>query len=117
MFGLEIPRTVAALKRDHLTRGTQSLKMQQTYMMNAQNDRECDSENFGARITEIRVTVEKIWLKEVLGTYLQFQNVPRANFGKFQGSVLKMVDCGWILNKGRDLNAKCLRLFSNMNYF
>jgi hypothetical protein len=35
MFGLEIPQTVAALKRDHLTRGTQSLKMQETSVMNA----------------------------------------------------------------------------------
>jgi hypothetical protein len=50
---------------------------------------------------------ENIWLKEISGTYLQFQKVSRANFGKFQGSVWKMVDCGLILNKGRGLNAKC----------
>jgi hypothetical protein len=83
MFGLEIPRTDAALKRDDLTWGTQSLKMQQTCIMNAWNERESDSENFDARITEIGVMVEKIRLKEVLGTYLQFQKVSRANFGKF----------------------------------
>jgi hypothetical protein len=35
MFGPEIPKTTAALKLDHLTRGTQSLKMQQTCIMNA----------------------------------------------------------------------------------
>jgi hypothetical protein len=38
--------------------------------MNAPNERESDSEDFGTRIGEIRVTVEKIWLVEVLGTYL-----------------------------------------------
>jgi hypothetical protein len=32
--------------------------------MNACNERESDSENFGARITEIRVTVENMWLKK-----------------------------------------------------
>jgi hypothetical protein len=85
--------------------------------MNATNERESDSKNFGARITKIRVTVEKIWLKEVSGTYLQFQKVSRANFGKFPQSVWKMMDCSLILNKGRGLSAKCLRLFSNMNYF
>jgi hypothetical protein len=31
-----------------------------------------DFENFGARITEIRVAVTKIWQKEVIGTYLEF---------------------------------------------
>jgi hypothetical protein len=97
--------------------GTQSLKMQQTCIMNARNERESASENFGARMTKIGVAVEKIWLKEVSGTYLQFWQVSRANFGKFQGSVWKMLDCWLILNKGRGLNAKCLRLFSNMNYF
>jgi hypothetical protein len=34
--------------------------------MNALNGRGSDSENFAARITGIGVTVEKIWLKEVL---------------------------------------------------
>jgi hypothetical protein len=79
--------------------------------------KESDSENFGARITKIRVTVEKIWLKEVSGTYLQFWKVSRANFGKFQGSVWKMVDCRLILNKDRGRKAKCSRLIINMNYF
>jgi hypothetical protein len=31
-----------------------------------------DFDNFGARITEIRVAVAKIWRKEVIGTYLEF---------------------------------------------
>jgi hypothetical protein len=47
--------------------------------------KESDFDNFGVRITKIRVTVEKIWLKEVLGTYLQFWKVSRANFGKILG--------------------------------
>jgi hypothetical protein len=38
--------------------------------MNAQKERGSDSENFGDRITEFRVTVAKIWRKEVIGTYL-----------------------------------------------
>jgi hypothetical protein len=38
--------------------------------MNAWNERESDSENFGERITEFEVTVAKIWRKEVIGTYL-----------------------------------------------
>jgi hypothetical protein len=38
--------------------------------MDVQNTRECDPKNFGIRITEIRVVVEKIWLKEVLGAFL-----------------------------------------------
>jgi hypothetical protein len=40
--------------------------------MNARNERQSDLDNFGARINEIGVTVEKIWLKEDSGTYLQF---------------------------------------------
>jgi hypothetical protein len=36
--------------------------------MNAWTKRGGGSENFGARITEIGFTVEKIWLFEVLGT-------------------------------------------------
>jgi hypothetical protein len=38
--------------------------------MNACNERESDSENFGERITEFEVTVAKKWRKEVIGTYL-----------------------------------------------
>jgi hypothetical protein len=38
--------------------------------MNAQKERGSDSKNFGERITEFRVTVIKIWQKEVIGTYL-----------------------------------------------
>jgi hypothetical protein len=38
--------------------------------MNAWNERESDSENFDERITEFKVTVVKIWRKEVIGTYL-----------------------------------------------
>jgi hypothetical protein len=36
------------------------------YMTNIKR-RGCDPQNFGARILRIRVVVEKIWLKEVLG--------------------------------------------------
>jgi hypothetical protein len=43
--------------------GTQSFKMQQTCIMNACNERESDSENFGERITEFEVTVAKKWRK------------------------------------------------------
>jgi hypothetical protein len=43
--------------------------------MNALNERECDSENFGARITGIGSTVEKIWLKDVLEANLEFWKV------------------------------------------
>jgi hypothetical protein len=39
---------------------TQSIKIQQTYIMNASNKRESDSEDFGAKIIGIRVVVEKI---------------------------------------------------------
>jgi hypothetical protein len=38
--------------------------------MNAWNERGCDSENFGKRITEFEVTVAKIWRKEVIGVDL-----------------------------------------------
>jgi hypothetical protein len=38
--------------------------------MNAWNERESDSENFGERTTEFELTVVKIWRKEVIGTYL-----------------------------------------------
>jgi hypothetical protein len=54
--------------------------MQQPCIMSAGNERGSDSENFGARITEIGVTVEKIWLKEVLGL--------NWNFGKVSGTYL-----------------------------
>jgi hypothetical protein len=57
---LEIPRTVVATKQDHLIVGTQSIKMQQTCIMNAWSLRGSDSENFDKRITEFEVTVEKI---------------------------------------------------------
>jgi hypothetical protein len=64
-LGLEIPWTIVALKQDHLIMGTQSIKMQQTYIMNAWSERESDFENFGKRITEFEVTVAKIWNFEV----------------------------------------------------
>jgi hypothetical protein len=38
--------------------------------MNAWNERESDSKNFGERIIEFEVTVAKIWRKGVVGTYL-----------------------------------------------
>jgi hypothetical protein len=40
--------------------------------MNAWQERGSDYEHFGTRIDEIRVTVVKIWRKEVVGTYLEF---------------------------------------------
>jgi hypothetical protein len=68
-LGLEIPRTVVALKRDHPIVGhTNNQNAKKTCIMNAWNERGCGSENFGARITEIGFTVEKIWLFEVSGT-------------------------------------------------
>jgi hypothetical protein len=39
--------------------------------MNALDERGSDSENFGARIAEIGVTVVKIWRKEVAGIFLE----------------------------------------------
>jgi hypothetical protein len=44
--------------------------MQQTYIMNAWNEIGSDSKNFCEKITEFKVTVAKIWRKEVIGTYL-----------------------------------------------
>jgi hypothetical protein len=96
-LGLEIPRIVVAPKRDHLIAGIQSIKMQQTWIMNAWNESGCGSENFGAGITEIRFTVEKIWLFEVSGTYLWFWKVARVksrNTFEFQGCCLKFY---WIV--------------------
>jgi hypothetical protein len=69
--------------------------MQQTYIMNAWNERVNYSENFGARITEIRVAVAKIWRKEDIGSYLEFLEVARAISGNIfenQGVFLKI--CG-----------------------
>jgi hypothetical protein len=40
--------------------------------MNAQNERRCGPENFGARITRFGVVVEKIWNFEVLGHFCGF---------------------------------------------
>jgi hypothetical protein len=40
--------------------------------MNTKDERGSDSMNFGARIAEIRVTVAKMWRKEVIWTYLEF---------------------------------------------
>jgi hypothetical protein len=44
--------------------------MPQTCIMNACDERGMDSEDFGARIAEIEVAVEKIWLSDVLGARL-----------------------------------------------
>jgi hypothetical protein len=40
--------------------------------MNAYDEWGSDSMNFDAIITEIGITVAKIWRKEVIGTYLEF---------------------------------------------
>jgi hypothetical protein len=63
-----------------------------------------DSENFGARIAEIRVAVAKIWQKEFWGPICIFWKVARAIYGiifRFQGSAIEIVDCGLIFNKDR----------------
>jgi hypothetical protein len=49
--------------------------------MNAYDERGCDSENFGSRITKIGVTIVKIWRKEVGGPFCNFQEVARGIFG------------------------------------
>jgi hypothetical protein len=77
--------------------------------MNAWNERGKDSENFGARITEIGVAVAKIWWEEVIGTYLWFLEVARAISGiifEITGPLEIFVDCGLISKKPRDLFAK-----------
>jgi hypothetical protein len=51
--------------------------------MNAQDERGSYSENFGARITEIGVTVAKIWPKEFQGPICNFWNVARVNLELF----------------------------------
>jgi hypothetical protein len=43
------------------------------------------SENFGARITKIGVTVTKIWRKEVAGPFCNFWEVAKGIFGNFLG--------------------------------
>jgi hypothetical protein len=40
---------------------TQSINMQQTCIMNAQNERVNDYEKFGARIAKIGVATAKVW--------------------------------------------------------
>jgi hypothetical protein len=49
----------------------QSIKCNKHVLMNALDERGSDSENFGARIAEIGVTVVKIWRKEVAGIFLE----------------------------------------------
>jgi hypothetical protein len=50
---------------------TQSInKIPQTCVNECKNERGSDSENFGARISEIEVTVAKIWQKEVARFFL-----------------------------------------------
>jgi hypothetical protein len=51
---------------------TQSINMQQTCIMNAQNKRVNDYEKFGARIAKIGVATAKVWREEVIGAYLKF---------------------------------------------
>jgi hypothetical protein len=58
--------------------------------MNAGNERGSDSEDFGVRITEIRVAVAKIWRKEFQGPICNFWKVARAISGntfRFWGAV------------------------------
>jgi hypothetical protein len=73
-----------------------------------------DSENFGIRITEIRVAVAKIRQNEFWGLICNFWKVARGisgNIFKNQGSSWKIVDCGLIMEKGRGLNEKVARIF------
>jgi hypothetical protein len=73
-----------------------------------------DSENFGAKITEIGVAVAKIWWKEFWGLICNFWKVSRdisGNIFKKQRSSWKLVDCGLIVEKGRGLNEKVARIF------
>jgi hypothetical protein len=77
--------------------------------MNAGNKRVKESENFGARITEIGVAVQRYGRKNFrdlfvifgkwLGVYLEL-------FSKIQGDYWRFVDCRLILNKYRGLFAK-----------
>jgi hypothetical protein len=83
--------------------------------MNAWNKRGSNSKNFGISITEIGVTVEKICLKEVSGTYLKFWKVSRVNLGKhFQipGPFWNIEDNGLILDKDKGPFVKLARVLS-----
>jgi hypothetical protein len=53
-----------------IVKQTQAINQQNAtnmYYINVQKERESDSENFGTRITEFGVVVEKIWSFEVSG--------------------------------------------------
>jgi hypothetical protein len=70
-------------------------------------ERGYDSENFGARITWFGVTVEKIWMKEVLGAKWSFQEV--------LGVYLKFTECREGLGtKDRDIWGIC-EIFKGLN--
>jgi hypothetical protein len=75
----------------------------------AWRERGCDSKNFSTRITYFRVTVEKIWKKEVLGV--------NQDFGKFQGHLWKILWAllNWIQNmeqrEGSMCKFGCIRAF------
>jgi hypothetical protein len=77
--------------------------------MNAQEERGSDSENFGARIAEIGVTVVKIWRKEVAGIFCNFWKVARGIFGntlKTRGLLRIFVDYGLTTKKPSGFIAK-----------
>jgi hypothetical protein len=90
--------------------------MQLTCIINAWSD----TEDFSARITEIRVTVEKICWKEfqgpicsfwkVLELYLEISSNTRVCFEK-------LVDCGLILDKNRGFFVRWAGFFWFLNYF
>jgi hypothetical protein len=77
--------------------------------MNAQKERESDSENFGTRITGFGVVVEKIWIFEIFGGIFVDFSEARDLFGiifQITRSNCKFLDCGLILEKMRGLSAK-----------
>jgi hypothetical protein len=117
---LENPRVVVAPAWNHIIMGTQSIKMQQTCIINAWNERWSDYEDFDARIAEIRVAIEKIWWKEFQGLICNFWKVARVNFWtifRFQGSVWNIVDCCLILDNNRGFLQKFLAFSKVLNYF
>jgi hypothetical protein len=117
---LENPRVVVAPAWNHIIMGTQSIKMQQTCIINAWNERWSDYEDFDARIAEIRVAVEKIWWKEFQRLICNFWKVARVNFWtifRFQGSVWNIVDCCLILDNNRGLFTKVPSIFQSSELF
>jgi hypothetical protein len=78
-------------------------------LMNVEDERGSDSENFGARTTEIGVTVAKIWRKEFQGPICNFWKVARGIFRIILNSRVPVgisVDRDLISDKCREFFAK-----------